>query len=54
MLGLVHCVWVVGAGLQQRQHVHAGMTCSSFELALARSFVLVSIVLVLGAFVGLT
>ena len=54
MLGSVRCVWVVSAGLQQHQHVRAGVTCSSFELALVHSFVLVSIVPVLGAFVGLT
>ena len=34
-----------GAGLHWCQHVHAGVTCSSFDLALAHSFVLISIVL---------
>ena len=34
-----------GAGLHRCQRVRAGVTCSSFDLALARSFVLVGIVL---------
>ena len=34
-----------GAGLHWYQHVHTSVTCSSFNLALAHSFVLISIVL---------